>query len=208
MASATLGFAGGPTIVFRIDLTSIVGKFTSMTDCDFEGCTQPVRTRKWCGTHYERWRKYGDPAIVLKSGSRPGRVGELSFHWKGDQAGVDAQHKRITRERGTPQQCSPCGTDDPSKYYHWAFNNTGDRNNVWDYIRMCAGCHRKYDIEFSPRGSRHGNSKLTEEDIPVIFARRKRGELLREIASSYGISIGTLSAVLDRKTWKHVSGRW
>ncbi len=35
---------------------------------------------------------------------------------------------------------------------------------------------------------------------------RRQGRLLREIASHFSISIGTLSAVLDRKTWKHVEG--
>lgn len=176
--------------------------------CTFEGCTNEIKSKKLCGTHYERQRKHGSPDIVLKSGVKPGTLtGDLSPSWKGDEAGLDAQHKRVVRKRGRPQKCSQCGTEDPAKYYHWAFNNTGDRNNVWDYNRMCAGCHRSYDDEFAPRGSRHGNAKLTEGDIPRIFAMREEGSLLREIASEFGISIGTLSAVLDGKTWKHVARR-
>lgn len=138
-------------------------------------------------------------------GVQPGvLVGALNPNWKGDEAGLDAQHRRVVRARGNPQSCSQCGTDDAQKYYHWAFNNQGDRKNVWDYIRMCAGCHRSYDDDFTPRGSSHGNAKLTEEDIPKIFIMRSEGCILKDIADEFGISIGTLSAVLDRSTWKHV----
>jgi len=33
-------------------------------------CGKPVRTRDWCGMHYERWRKHGDPLIVVTPRSR------------------------------------------------------------------------------------------------------------------------------------------
>lgn len=29
--------------------------------CLVDGCTNPVAGRGWCGTHYSRWKKYGDP---------------------------------------------------------------------------------------------------------------------------------------------------
>lgn len=208
MGFASLGFDGGPSLTFRIDPTRMSGSFQTMISkgtCTFKGCTKTIKSKKLCGTHYERQRRHGSPDIVLKGGVKPGTLArERNPNWKGDEAGLDAQHKRIVRERGNPQSCTRCGTDDSEKYYHWAFNNTGDRNNIWDYERMCTGCHRSYDDEFVPRGSRHGNAKLTEEDIPRIFTMREEGHLLREIATEFSISIGTLSAVLDGKTWKHV----
>jgi hypothetical protein len=30
-------------------------------ECAIEGCTQPVKTRQWCGRHYNRWLATGDP---------------------------------------------------------------------------------------------------------------------------------------------------
>lgn len=203
MGTATLGYAGGPTVAFRIDRNIML----VMTDeCSFPGCHREIKAKsaRLCGTHYERKRKYGDPSVVLKVGAKPGKKRELSSQWKGDEAGLDAQHKRIRAVRGAPRQCDHCGTTDPDKYYHWAFNNTGNRLNVWDYLRLCASCHRIYDDGFTPRGSKHGNAKLTEANIPEIFRMRAEGVLLREIAGHFGVSIGTLSAILDGSTWKHV----
>lgn len=173
-------------------------------ECSFPDCHGKVKATKLCSTHYERKRVHGDPAVVLKVGAKPGKVGERSPQWKGVDVGLDAQHKRIKVVRGTPSRCDHCETTDSSAYYHWAFNNTGDRLNIYDYLRLCATCHRAYDIAFAPRGSRHGNAKLTEENIPEICRMRREGVVLREIAAQFGISIGTLSAVLDGKTWRHV----
>lgn len=209
MGTATLGYPGGPSVAFRIRnqrniVSGNVRCMTSQDTCIFPGCGKTVKSKKLCGTHYERQRKHGDPGVVLKAGAKPGRKGELSSQWKGMAAGLDAQHKRISAVYGTPKRCEHCGTTDPATHYHWAFNNAGDRLNVQNYLRLCAACHRKYDDAFTPRGSKHGRAKLTEEDIPKIFAMRRSGALLREIASEFKISIGTLSAVLDGKTWKHV----
>jgi hypothetical protein len=29
--------------------------------CSIEGCKQPVKGRGWCGMHYARWKRHGDP---------------------------------------------------------------------------------------------------------------------------------------------------
>jgi hypothetical protein len=29
--------------------------------CTIEDCGNPYKTRGWCGMHYSRWRKHGDP---------------------------------------------------------------------------------------------------------------------------------------------------
>jgi hypothetical protein len=174
--------------------------------CTFPGCGGAQKAKKLCGTHYERQRKHGDPGIVLKAGAKPGRTGELSSQWKGDSAGIDAQHKRISAVRGTPKSCEQCGTTDPDQYYHWAFNNTGDRLNIWDYLRLCVTCHRRFDDAYCPRGSRHGMAKLTESDIPEIFAMRGEKKTLRAIAEAFGVTVQAIHDVLSGKTWGHLSG--
>lgn len=34
--------------------------------CNIDGCGKPHLARGWCGMHYRRWRKYGDPLITHK----------------------------------------------------------------------------------------------------------------------------------------------
>lgn len=208
MGTATLGYPGGPSVAFRIGKNIIFGKIRCMTaieTCTIPGCKKFQKCRKLCGMHYERQRKHGDASVVLKAGTKPGKTRELSSQWKGDAAGLDAQHKRVSAVRGTPAQCEHCGTTDPGQYYHWAFNNTGDRFSIWDYIRLCVTCHRKYDDAYCPRGSRHGMAKLTEEDIPKIFAMRSEKKVLREIAETFDVTIQAVHDVLSGKTWGHLN---
>ncbi len=53
-------------------------------------------------------------------------------------------HLRVRKQRGTPQCCERCGTEDPSKRYDWA-NLSGKYEDINDYARLCRLCHRKYD---------------------------------------------------------------
>ncbi|WP_200905478.1 HNH endonuclease [Sphingopyxis sp. 113P3] len=53
-------------------------------------------------------------------------------------------------------------------------------------------------------GEGHYLSRLNEQAVREIRGRRGRGESLSEIAKDYGVSINTISAVAQRKTWKHV----
>lgn len=41
----------------------------SESTCSIEGCEAPAFCRRWCPTHYQRWKKHGDP---LRIGA-PGR---------------------------------------------------------------------------------------------------------------------------------------
>lgn len=37
-----------------------------MSTCAVDGCDNPTRARGWCETHYQRWRRHGDPLTVVK----------------------------------------------------------------------------------------------------------------------------------------------
>lgn len=56
------------------------------------------------------------------------------------------------------------------------------------------------------RGSRSGVSKLTEADVIAIraaYTPQKHGSKAK-LAEHFGISIGTLSAIIWRRRWKHI----
>ena len=55
-----------------------------------------------------------------------------------------------------------------------------------------------------PRGSKHGMSRLTEDDIPAIRRRAAGGETQQSIAGSLHVDRATVGRVLRGKTWLHV----
>lgn len=84
--------------------------------------------------------------------------------------------------------------------------------DVWgDYSPRCRSCHSIYDNQgdrlrgYRHIGSKHGLSKLTEEDIPVIRRRLKNGEVQRIIALDYGVHQVTISRIKTGKDWSHVA---
>jgi len=61
----------------------------------------------------------------------------------------------------------------------------------------------KNGFTHTPKGEKHWGSKLTEKQ--VILMRLERGDKkLREIASEYGVSIQTVSDIINRKKWRHI----
>lgn len=35
--------------------------------CSIVGCAKPVLARSWCGMHYARWKRSGDPTVLIRS---------------------------------------------------------------------------------------------------------------------------------------------
>lgn len=57
----------------------------------------------------------------------------------------------------------------------------------------------------APPGERHGRAKLTEEKVREIRRRYAAGGVsYLDLANEYDLSNGTISAVISRRTWRHV----
>jgi hypothetical protein len=83
------------------------------------------------------------------SESKKGKIpSEQNFFWKGENAKYGARHMWIILHKGKPNHCSFCGkTELRPRQYNWANIDHKYRRNLDDYIRLCASCHQKYDIE-------------------------------------------------------------
>lgn len=73
---------------------------------------------------------------------------EKNPNWKGDLAKYTAMHMWVVSRKGKPKKCDHCLREDLDiRQYHWANIDHLYKRNLDDYIRLCASCHQKYDIE-------------------------------------------------------------
>jgi hypothetical protein len=178
-------------------VSSIPSEARTCTFCDVN-----VHSKGMCQKHYRRWKKYGDAMAI----GFPGGRGEFRREDDGKGLTYLGQHRRIEAARGFPSSCEICDENDPSIKYEWAFNNSGDRNNVNDYVRLCVQCHKNFDSFLMPRGEEHWNSKVTEDIVREIrYLYRNGPNSYRRLAKAFGISVMTVSDIVRYKTWAHVT---
>lgn len=79
-----------------------------------------------------------------------GFIGDKAPNWKGDNVGYGGLHAWVKRFLGKPTKCEHCGKDGlTSKQIHWANKDHKYRRVFEDYVRLCASCHKKYDIKYN-----------------------------------------------------------
>ena len=59
-------------------------------------------------------------------------------------------HQWIAKQLGKPKKCAKCGTE-TAKQFHWANISYEYKKDITDWIRLCARCHKKMDLEARPR---------------------------------------------------------
>lgn len=114
----------------------------------------------------------------------------------GDTKGLDVLHKCDVRACFNPDHLFLGTASDNLK----DMVSKGRR----DYKATCARGER-HGSRTMPhrilRGAGHPKAKLTDDDIRAIRCSRLSGEA---IAKHYGVTGATISAILRKKTWKHV----
>lgn len=55
-----------------------------------------------------------------------------------------------------------------------------------------------------PKGSLHPKTRLKEEDVLEIRARREDGEMVKDIAADFDMSPKAVSKICTRRTWTHI----
>jgi hypothetical protein len=56
-----------------------------------------------------------------------------------------------------------------------------------------------------PLGSTTGLAKLCDVDVKNILHRRAKGDTYKSLAEAFGVSLGTIQAIAERRTWRHVT---
>lgn len=59
-------------------------------------------------------------------------------------------------------------------------------------------------VGYRPKGSEHGNSKLTEIDIPVIRKMLNDGYTMDAVAAHFNVARSTIGRVKSGACWKHI----
>lgn len=184
--------------------------------CSVEGCGKTSHARGFCGAHYMRRKRYGDPLSGRTSKGEPERFfKEVVLPYDGDDCliwpyatngngygkmqreGNDQIVSRILCEilNGPP----PAPTDEAAHVCGWGrFGCVTKRHLKWktrdanQADRLIHGTHN--------RGERCGTSKLTESEVREI--RALKGKIRqRDLAEKFGVSVSTVGAIHKRQNW-------
>jgi hypothetical protein len=91
-----------------------------VNQCSVEGCGAAVLARGWCSSHYEKWRRHGDPT---KGRAKPTECAEpacgretvgqgwCSTHYARYVKAPQARERRLAAKAG--RQCAQCGRPIP-----------------------------------------------------------------------------------------------
>lgn len=78
------------------------------------------------------------------------RKEEKNNQWLGDAVGYSGVHTWVKKWKGKPDTCEKCGkTGLTGHKIQWANVDHKYRRILDDYLRLCAKCHRQYDMTFN-----------------------------------------------------------
>jgi hypothetical protein len=191
-----------------------------MPACSVPDCAKPVKARGWCQTHYDRWKRRGDPLAergCAANGEPLKYFNEVVLSYEGDDCltwpfACAAGYGKLRRDGQlhivSRLVCEEFHGPAPTPEHH-AAHSCGKGHE---------GCVARAHLSWkSPkennsdklihgtliRGAQCWMAKLTEIDIREIRAL-KGAMLQREIASRFGIHPSTVSEIHNRKKWAWV----
>lgn len=74
-------------------------------------------------------------------------IGKDNHMWKGIKVSYRNLHRWVERHMGKPNYCEWCNQYFYGKKIHWANKSGYYKRDLSDWIRLCAKCHKKYDIK-------------------------------------------------------------
>lgn len=184
-----------------------------MRACSIQGCDSAVMALGWCGKHYQRNRRSGDPLGIklnperrfwmsvekgpdcwLWTGSMAGHYGKL----RGAVAAIGAHRFSYELHHGPiPPGMVVMHSCDTPKCVNPAHLSVGTyKDNMDDMDR------KGRRVIAALKGQECAQSKLNDD--MVRWMRSQRAMTPTEMGRHLGVDPNTVRAVLKRKTWKHV----
>ncbi len=183
--------------------------------CSIENCEKPAKRRGWCGMHYTRWYRHGDPlAVSVIVGDDIARF--WSCVQKSDNCWLWTGYTDPNKRYG---QIRINGTMTLAHRYSFFLANgfyaepqtlhSCDNPPCVNPAHLHEGTAQDNSDEMIERGRRvilrgeaNGQSKLTPTDVLEI--RAIVGMTICEIGKQYGVHNGVISSIRNRKSWQHI----
>lgn len=135
-------------------------------------------------------------------------LNEENTNWKGEGASLVAKHTWIKNRYGFPDTCEHCGLiSDNHQVIHWA-NKTGKYlRDIDDWLRLCASCHKKYDMtpELKAKLKEIGTRPKPAKRKPILQLSRdgsivKNWQSINEACEFTGILGSSISNNLKKRS--------
>lgn len=182
--------------------------------CTAEGCERPAMARGWCGMHYSRWRACGHHMVVRKTAhgvplewlrKHVAHDGDECLVWPfAKNAGTYGRIRYDGRAEFVHRvMCKEARGPQPTPEHEVAHSCGNNRCVNPRHLRWATTVENQADRVAhgtSNRGSRHGCSKLSEDDVREI--RSLHGKVARrEIADRFGVRPSTVNLIVRGVTW-------
>lgn len=178
--------------------------------CKVPGCTRALHSCGYCGAHYQRARRYGDPLVVNWEWNTTIRIDPSTgcHEWQGFKrngyaTGIVAGRKvslaRVVLEKKLGR---------PIKPGFGALHNCGNppcinEEHLWEGTPLDNAKDRTLQNR-EPWGNEKPNAKLDESAVDQIRGRLSKGEQQTRIAKDYGISPSVISRINSGGTWRRL----
>lgn len=185
--------------------------------CSIDGCGKPVLARGWCGMHYRRWSRNGDIATRKRPGNGDAQDyfrrhvltydGDACLIWPFSRTIYGYGELRVAgrAQRVHRLVCEATHGPAPTSLHEAAHSCGNGRNGCVNPNHLRWRTHSENMKEMvehgsSPRGERHGNAKLSADDVLQIRSLSKiMGR--QEIASMFDICAAHVTDIVARKRW-------